>query len=190
MVPWDMSSPSFSRWLWQIVTISLPQQLVSDLSTYCAASRTSLAWDSYGSHNPSFLLHLCSHLPLHLSVYAPQSSRQPMGSPTATTGSQVPPLLPAFSPYSLSPPWVSCLGLLERSLGEWQDCPTSGRLPSSMPKPRTLPDILIILFLQAYPSPPPRALLFLITQLKSAMTVPAFSIHCVYFIFSVAFITA
>ena len=36
-------------------------------------------------------------------------------------------------------PWVSCLGLLERSLGEWQDCPTSGRLPSSMPKPRTLP---------------------------------------------------
>ena len=134
--------PLFCRLALQIVTISCPNNLSLDLSTYCAASRTSLAWVTvdYGSRNPIFLLHLCSHLPLHLSVYAPQQSpRQLMGLPQPPLG---PRSLLCFLHFLYIPshsPWVSCLGLLERSLGEWQDCPTSGRLPSSMPKPRTLP---------------------------------------------------
>ena len=179
MVLWDMSSPS---------------SLMAGLSADCAVSCASLDWVTLatGATAWSFCCHLCSPPPT--PPFCLCSSAEPRRAHGVSHSHHWIPGLSFASCIFYIGPLIHCESAV---LASWRGLCRNGRTapPQGFCHHPCLslehsPDIFIIRFLWVYLSLTSSPLLFLITQLKSAMTMPAFSIHCIYFIFSVAFITA
>lgn len=195
MVLWDMSSSSSLMAGFPNSHYFLPQQPVSWFISRLCSELRQLGLSNVGHRNHSLIFLLPFVLPAspHATFLFMLLAEPRRAHGVSHSHRWIPGLSFASCIFYIGP-LIHCESAV---LASWRGLCRNGRTPPPQgfchhpcPSLEHSPDIFIICFLWVYPSLTSSPLLFLITQLKSAMTMPAFSIHCIYFIFSVAFITA